>query len=163
MTFPVPRMSPSEAEAWTGLIRVCMLLPAELDSQLQRDSSMTHFEFAVLTFVRWMPESRASMTAIAEATNSSLSRLSHVCTRLQKRGLVEKSASASDARVTEVTLTSAGRRELVRATPGHIETVRRLVIDVLSDDDLADLARITRILGERLDPSCRGDGESAGQ
>lgn len=58
MTYTVPRMSASEGDAWLGLIAVCSLLPAELDAQLQRDSSMTHFEFAVLTFLRWSPGRR---------------------------------------------------------------------------------------------------------
>lgn len=155
MTYPVPRMTPDEAEAWLGLIRVCNLLPSELDSQLQRDSAMTHFEFGVMTYLRWMPESTASMSEIAEATNATLSRLSHVCSRLERRGLVQKSTSPADRRVSRVTLTHAGRRELVRATPGHIATARRLVIDALSPEDLADLARITAKLGEQLDPDER--------
>jgi len=155
MTYPVPRMTGAEGDAWTGLIRVCELLPSELDSQLQRDASMTHFEFAVLTFLRWTPGSTAAMSEIAEATSATLSRLSHVCTRLQGRGLVERTASPDDRRVTRVTLTGAGRRALIRAIPGHIETARRLVIDALSAEDLAHLARITALLGERLDPEDR--------
>lgn len=155
MTYPVPRMTPAEAEAWLGLVRVCDLLPSELDSQLQRDSSMTHYEFGVLTFLRWMPQSTASMSEIAEATNATLSRLSHVCSRLERRGLVDKSTSEADRRVSHVSLTGVGRRELVRATPGHIATARRLVIDALSPQDLADLARITAKLGQQLDPEER--------
>ena len=95
------------------------------------------------------------MSEIAEATNATLSRLSHVCSRLERRGLVQKSTSPADRRVSRVTLTNAGRRELVRATPGHIATARRLVIDALSPEDLADLARITAKLGEQLDPEQR--------
>ncbi|WP_396668257.1 MarR family winged helix-turn-helix transcriptional regulator [Microbacterium sp. R86528] len=155
MTYPVPRMTSAEAEAWLGLVRVCNLLPSELDSQLQRDSSMTHFEFGVMTFLRWMPESTASMSEIAEATNATLSRLSHVCSRLQRRDLVQKSTSPEDRRVSHVSLTNAGRRELVRATPGHIATARRLVIDALTREELAELARITAKLGDRLDPGQR--------
>jgi DNA-binding MarR family transcriptional regulator len=155
MSFAVPRMSPAEAAAWVGLIRVCDLLPSALDSQLQHDSSMTHFEFGVLSVLRTTPDSTITMTELAEATNATLSRLSHVCRRLQSRGLVERTASQQDRRVTEVRLTTAGRRELVRATPGHIALARRLVIDALDADDLADLARITATLEERLDPDAR--------
>jgi DNA-binding MarR family transcriptional regulator len=155
MTYTVPRMTPAEGDAWLGLIRVCDLLPSALDAQLQHDSAMTHFEFGVLSYLRWMPDSTASMSEIAEATNATLSRLSHVCTRLEARGLVEKSTSASDRRVTRTTLTAAGRRELIRAIPRHIATARRLVIDALSPEDLAALGRITAILGENLDPDHR--------
>ena len=65
--YPVPRMSPAEGEAWLGLVRVCELLPSELDSQLQRDADMTHYEFAVLTFLRWAPDASVSMSEIADA------------------------------------------------------------------------------------------------
>ncbi len=153
--YPVPRMTTAEAEAWLGLIRVCDLLPSALDSQLQRDSALTHYEFGVMTFLRRMPEATATMSEVAEATNATLSRLSHVCSRLQTRGLVLKSGCPTDRRVSRVTLTGAGRRELIRATPGHIATARSLVVDALSADDLAHLARITAVLGERLDPDHR--------
>ena len=66
MTYLVPRMSPAEGEAWLGLIKVCELLPNELDSQLQREASLTHFEFQVLTFLRWSQNSTASMSEIAD-------------------------------------------------------------------------------------------------
>ncbi len=155
MVYPVPRMSPAEAEAWLGIIRVSDLLPNALDSQLQRDAGMTHFEFGVLSYLRWMPEATATMSDVAEATHATLSRLSHVVSRLQARGLVSKSPSPADRRVSQITLTSAGRRDLVRATPGHIATARALVIDALSADDLAHLARITEVLGQRLDPERR--------
>jgi len=151
-------MSPAEGEAWLGLIRICQLLPNELDSQLQRDASLTHFEFQVLTFLRWSQDSTAPMSEIADATTATLSRLSHVCSRLQLRGLVEKGVDPGDRRVTRVTLASAGRRVLIHAIPGHIETARHLVIDALSDDDLAHLTRITALLGERLDPDDRFGG-----
>ncbi|AZS38650.1 putative HTH-type transcriptional regulator [Microbacterium lemovicicum] len=153
--YPVPRMSPAEGEAWLGLIRVCELLPSELDSQLQRDADMTHYEFAVLTFLRWAPDASVSMSEIADATSGSLSRLSHVCSRLERRGLISRSPSPEDRRVTTVALTGAGRRALIRAIPGHIETARRLVVDALSEEDLAHLARITALLGAQLDPESR--------
>jgi DNA-binding MarR family transcriptional regulator len=153
--YPVPRMSPAEGEAWLGLVRVCELLPTALDSQLQRDADLTHYEFAVLTYLRWASGASAAMSEIAEATNASLSRLSHVCSRLERRGLVVRAASPEDRRVTVATLTGAGRRALIRAIPGHIATARRLVVDTLSEEDLAHLARITAILGDRLDPEGR--------
>jgi DNA-binding MarR family transcriptional regulator len=158
MTYLVPRMSPAEGEAWLGLIKVCELLPNELDSQLQRDASLTHFEFQVLTFLRFKQDSTAPMSEIADGTTATLSRLSHVCSRLQLRGLVEKSVDPGDRRVTRVTLTGAGRRVLIHAIPGHIQTARHLVIDALSDEDLAHLTRITALLGERLDPDDRFGG-----
>jgi DNA-binding MarR family transcriptional regulator len=143
-------MSAEESQAWLGLIGVTQLLPAALDAQLQRDAAMTHFEFMVLTALRASPGSTLRMSRLAEATNATLPRLSHVCSRLEKRGMVERRPCAEDRRATDTVLTSVGRRALIRALPQHLETVRRLVIDALSPDQLRAAAEITAVIRERL-------------
>ena len=75
--------------------------------QLQRDASLTHFEFQVLTFLRWRQDSTAPMSEIADATTATLSRLSHVCSgcnsavwskKVSTRATDESLASPSPAR-----------------------------------------------------------------
>ncbi|UBH05846.1 MarR family transcriptional regulator [Leucobacter sp. Psy1] len=153
MHTTVPRMTEDESAAWLGLIGVTQLLPAALDARLQRKSSMTHFEFMVLTMLRFAPDSTLRMTALAEATNATLPRLSHVCARLEKRGLIERSPCPEDRRATNATLASDGRRALVLAMPDHIATARRLVIDALTPEQLTALAEITTVIRDRLGAS----------
>jgi len=155
MTRQVPRLDAEESAAWLSLVALTELLPSALDSQLQRDSDMTHFEFAVLSFLRFSPDSTLRMTDLAAGTNATLPRLSHVVTRLEKRGLVERVPCPEDRRATNARLTDAGRRELIRATPGHIALVRRVVIDSLDRDQLAQLAEIATAIGRALDPDQR--------
>lgn len=159
MAITVPRMTESESEAWLGLVGITQLLPAALDAQLQSESSLTHFEFMVLTMLRVAPDSTLRMTALAKATNATLPRLSHVCSRLERRGLVERRPCPGDRRATNVSLTGDGRRTLIHAIPGHIDTVRRLVIDALTSEQIASLAQIAAAIRTRLDPSsCSGPG-----
>jgi hypothetical protein len=54
-----------------------------------------------------------------------------------------------------VRLTSAGRRQLVRAVPGHIALVKDLVIDRLEPDQLLALVDALQPLVGRLDPQNR--------
>ncbi|MCK2035727.1 MarR family transcriptional regulator [Microbacterium sp. SSW1-49] len=143
-------MDERESRAWLGLVAVTQLLPAALDSQLQREAHLTHFEFMVLTVLRFAPQSTLRMTALADATHATLARLSHVCTRLEKRGVVERTPSPDDRRATDVRLTSDGRRMLIRAMPGHIATARRLVIDALTPAQLDALAEIAESITDRL-------------
>ena len=149
--FVVPRMDPRESRAWLGLIGVVERLPTALDAQLQRDSGLTHFEYMVLTALRHAPEATLRMTGLARQTNATLPRLSHVCTRMESRALVERFPCPSDRRATNVRLTSQGRRAVVRATPAHIDTVRHLVVDALTPEQLEQLAAITAAVGARLD------------
>jgi DNA-binding MarR family transcriptional regulator len=155
-SWHVPGMDEAESRAWLGLMRVAELLPAALDAQLQRDSDLTHFEFMVLSMLRFAPDGMLRMTELARDTNATLPRLSHVVSRLETRGLVRRAPDAADRRATNVSLTSTGKRRLTRATPGHIATARRLVIDRLTGDQLASLAEVGSIIG-------RGLGEAARQ
>ncbi|TXK13786.1 MarR family transcriptional regulator [Microbacterium hatanonis] len=143
-------MNERESRAWRGLIAVTQLLPAALDARLQRDAQLTHFEFGVLTILHTMRGPAMRMTELAEATNATLPRLSNVCSRLEKRGLIERSPCADDRRATNVGLTTAGRRALIHSIPDHIATVRSVVVDALSEEQLDALADITDTIIERL-------------
>ena len=154
MTRLVPRLDAEESAAWISLVALLELLPSALDSQLQRDSGLTHFEFAVLSVLRFS-ERPLRMTELAAGTYSTLPRLSHVVTRLERRRLVERTPCAEDRRATNVGLTDEGRRDLVRATSGHIDLVRRVVIDSLSREQLAQLTEIAGTIGRALDPEER--------
>ncbi len=155
MTRLVPRLDAEESAAWTSLVALLELLPSALDSQLQRDSGMTHFEFAVLSFLRFSREQTLRMTELAAGTNATLPRLSHVVTRLERRGIVERMPCPEDRRATNVRLTDIGRRELVRATPGHIALVRQTVIEPLDREQLVQLAAIADAISGALDPERR--------
>lgn len=153
MAFQVPRMDPLESRAWLALVGTAELLPTALDAELQADADMTHFEFMVLTVLRHSRGMR--MTQLAAATNATLPRLSKVVSRLVARGLVSRETDAVDGRAVTVLLTGEGRRALVRATPGHIALVRRLVIDRLTPDQLEALATALEPVVEALDPQRR--------
>lgn len=155
MVAHVPRMNAQESEAWLGLVALLELLPASLDAQLQRDSDLTHFEFTLLTQLRFAPEQTLQSKDLAGATNATLPRLSHVVRRLVERGLVERLPCPEDKRATNVRLTAAGRSAVIKATAGHIAHVRALVMDQLDDADLAALASITRAVNANLDPTDR--------
>ena len=145
-------MSEIQSDTWLQLIAVSELLPAALDAQLRRDSQLTHFEFAVLSLIQLSPQGALSPSSIAQALNATLPRLSHVLARLEERGLASRSVSPEDRRGVEVRLTTTGRRVVVKATPGHIETARRLALDPFSDDELTVLGEFLRRINERLDP-----------
>lgn len=147
-----PWLTPDQLRAWKQLIAVVELLPGALESQLQRDSGLSHFEYFTLAMLSEAPGRTLRMTALADRTNATLPRLSHVVSRLEKRGLVRREPCPDDRRATNAVLTTAGWDTVVAAAPGHVATVKDLVIAPLSDADIADLDRLTaRILG-RLDP-----------
>ena len=86
-----------------------MELPAALESDLQRTTGLTTFEYVVLANLSEADDRTLRMSGLASTANSSLSRLSHVVKRLADDGLVIKRVCADDGRVSVVE--AARRRE----------------------------------------------------
>ena len=148
-------LTPDERAAWLRLIAVVELLPGVLDAQLRADSGLTHFEYFVLAMLSEAPERTLRMTILAQRTQATLPRLSHVVRRLEERDLVERFPCPTDGRATNARLTAAGWDAVVAAAPGHVETVRHTVIDPLTPEQLEQLRGIGDALLGRLDPDRR--------
>lgn len=148
-------LSEDERAAWLRLVAVVELLPGALDSQLRADSGLSHFEYFVLAMLSEVPERTLRMGVLAQRTNATLPRLSHVVSRLKGRGLVERFPCPEDGRATNARLTPAGWDAVVAAAPGHVEAVRRHVLDPLTSTQLEQLRTIGDALLTRLDPDGR--------
>jgi DNA-binding MarR family transcriptional regulator len=93
------------------------------------------------------------MSSLAEVTNASLSRLSHLFKRLEQRGLARREPDPADGRFTNAILTEQGFHALADAAPRHVAHVRSLVIDVLSPEQLRRLGRDADRIMARIDTS----------
>jgi DNA-binding MarR family transcriptional regulator len=145
-------LNDGERAAWLNFAAILTKLPAALDTQLRRDAGLSHFEYVVLAMLSDAPERTLLMSDLAALANGSLSRLSHVVSRLEKRGWVHRAPCESDGRLTYARLTDDGLAKVVAAAPGHVEAVRSLVIDALSTSQLGQLEEIGGQVLKRLDP-----------
>lgn len=141
---PVPDLSGDDLETWAGLATVLEWLPAALDAQLQQSAGLTHFEYGVLYALAHAPERTLRMSVLAGYANSSLSRLSRAASRLESRGWLRRKPDPSDGRYTLAVLTAQGRKQVDRATPGHEATVRRLVLEPLTQAQRHQVRQISR-------------------
>jgi DNA-binding MarR family transcriptional regulator len=150
---PVKWLTAAEVESWLSVVRMMTWLPWSIDQQLRRDSNLGMVEYQVLARLSNKPARTLRMSALADLANSSLSRLSHLVTRLEARGLVRREPDPADGRFTNAILTEEGFRVLAEAAPGHVAHVRSLVIDVLSPEQLRRLGRDAERITSRIDTS----------
>jgi DNA-binding MarR family transcriptional regulator len=148
-----------EQRAWLRLAGVMLKLSPALDSQLQRDSDLTHFDYLCLAMLSEHEDRTMAMSGLAALANATLSRLSHVISKLERRGWVARRPSPTSRRVTLVQLTDEGYRVLVDAAPGHVENVRELVFEGLPREDVAALERIAGHIVDRIEG--QGPAEAA--
>ena len=142
-----------EQRAWLRLAGVMLKLSPALDSQLQRDSDLTHFDYMCLAMLSESEGRTLGMSELANLASASLSRLSHVVSKLEKRGWVTRCPAPHSGRVTLVSLTEDGWQVLVKAAPGHVETVRSLVFEGLAPKDVAALERLAGHIVECIESS----------
>jgi DNA-binding MarR family transcriptional regulator len=149
---PEPRwLEGIERDAWLSLIGVIIRLPAALDAQLQRDAGLSHFEYTVMVNLSNADDHVLRMSQLAALCHSSLSRLSHVVARLERRGWLRRDPCPDDGRATLATLTDDGFAKLASAAPGHVDAVRAYVIDALDPEQLGQLSAIGDTILGRLD------------
>ncbi len=79
-------LTDEELASWLAVVRLMTWLPWSIDQQLQRDSNLAMVEYQVLAMLSNSPQWTMRMSSLAEVTNASLSRLSHVVKRLETPG-----------------------------------------------------------------------------
>ena len=143
-------LTDDEQRAWRGLLQMTSQLNARMNRQLQDDYGVSLADYDVLVALSEAPEGRLRVFEIAGALAWEQSRVSHQLARMQRRGLVARQECQADARGAFAVLTDVGRAAIERAAPAHVETVRELVFDGLSRDQLAALTAITSRVLDRL-------------
>lgn len=136
-------LSADEQRAWRSYVAMSKQLNAALMRQMQAESELSMADFEVLVQLTDTAEGRVRYADLARALAWEKSRLSHHIARMQRRGLVDRQACASDARGAFVAITDAGRGAIERAAPRHVETVRELVFDQLTAAEISHLGAIS--------------------
>jgi DNA-binding MarR family transcriptional regulator len=139
-----------QQRAWLAFMRLQLRMTYEMNRQLQADSAVSLADYHVLNALAGAPDDTLSVRALAAEIGWERSRASHHTKRMAERGLVATGLAAHDRRVTEVSLTPAGRRALSSAAPGHVELVRRLFFDGLDPHVVRQLAESLETVYEHV-------------
>jgi DNA-binding MarR family transcriptional regulator len=146
-------LTAEEEQGWRAVAMVLHKVSWALECQLEQDSDLSFIEYHALARLSEERDRSLRMSELAVLTNSSLSRLSHLVTRLEKWGFVRRERGRSDGRFTIATLTKAGYAKLVASAPAHVAAVRQLVIDEFSPTELDQLREYCERIVARVDAS----------
>ncbi|RKT55875.1 MarR family winged helix-turn-helix transcriptional regulator [Saccharothrix australiensis] len=147
-------LSADEQRIWRGFMAAVTKFTEHLDRQMQRDSGMPMAYYEILVALSEAPGRALRMSELAVNCHSSRSRLSHAVAKLEKEGLVERRACASDRRGSIAQLTERGFAALDAAAPGHVTAVREHLFDVLTPEQLRSLHEISQAVDGGLRTEC---------
>jgi DNA-binding MarR family transcriptional regulator len=149
VTSPRWLTAPQE-QAWRRYRRMRTLLDLQIARDLHHDSGLSETDYDVLSTLSEKPGSQWRARDLAAQLLWSTSRLAHHLGRMEQRGLVTRQPSADDARGSLISLTEPGRAVLQQAAPPHVASVRRHLIDLLTDEEVATLDTIAQKVVARL-------------
>jgi DNA-binding MarR family transcriptional regulator len=156
----VPWLNEVEQRAWRAFLSVQSRLNAQLGREMQEQSGLSNADFAVLVRLSEHPDQRMRILELARALQWEKSRLSHQLTRMEQRGLLERSNCREDRRGAFVVLQPQGREAVESAAPKHVDAVRRYLFDEISAEQVATLTEICQAVLSRLELGCAGrEGE----
>ena len=136
------RLTAAQRRAWLNYMRVYHRLEYEMNSHLQAELGMSLGDYTVMNALSAADDHRMPLTKLATTIGWERSRLSHHLQRMSRRGIVERTQSVVDRRVTDVVLTEAGWEQLKHAAPRHVARIRQLFfadLDTAKESELADI------------------------
>ena len=123
------------------------LLPDVFSHDL-KEHGLSLSDYEILVQLSEADSRSIRMSELARLTLATRSRLTHQVDRLEEQGLVSRYTCTQDKRGLWAQLTDKGYALLVALAPIHVQSVRRNLVDVLSERELELLGAISeKILG----------------
>jgi DNA-binding MarR family transcriptional regulator len=141
-----------QEQAWRRYRRMRTVLDLQIARDLHQDSGLSETDYDVLSTLSEPPGSEWRARDLAAQLLWSTSRLAHHVGRMEQRGLVARQPSADDARGALISLTDQGWSVLQQAAPPHVASVRRNLIDRLTEEEVATLDTIAGKVIAELGP-----------
>ena len=141
----VHALDPQQLVTYFVLTEAVSLLQYQVEQQLRAEGDLSYVQFQLLARLA-DAHGPLTMTQLADGVVYSRSGLTYQAGLLEKAGLITRGPSPDDERATLVTITDNGLALVDRVLPGHVQVIRRLLLDPLSGDDLHHLGDImTRV------------------
>ena len=150
-----PWLSDEQQSVWRAFLRVSGQLNECVERDMQQVGQMPHAYYLILAMLSESPDRSLRMNQLAEVVRASQSRVSHAVARLEQAGWVRRVPAPGDRRGQIAILTDAGFDRLVEVAPGHAQTVRSIMFDPLSPEQLTQFGDICQTILASMETRAR--------
>ena len=146
-------LSPAEMTAWRSFITTTGDLLRASEHELE-PFGLDMGDYQLLAMLSEAPEQQLRMSDLADALRLTRGGLTRRMEGVVKKKLVTRVQSSEDGRVAFAQMTTKGVTTLNEVAPEHVETVRRLMIDLLTPAEVKAVGtafgKIRKNLAEEL-------------
>jgi DNA-binding MarR family transcriptional regulator len=141
--------SETHADAWIGMLEAHKRLTRALDAELEQLYGLSLSGLELLGRLAAADGRQLRLSALADESGLSLSRVSRLIDLLEARGLVRRRPCAEDARVVEAHLSDSGLTLIREAQATHFASLQDKFFDRLEPGELEVLAAVFRRVAAR--------------
>ncbi|MCE2736661.1 MAG: MarR family winged helix-turn-helix transcriptional regulator [Acidimicrobiaceae bacterium] len=142
-------LSPAEMAAWRSYIGTTGDLMRAIEKDLA-PFGLDRGDYQLLAMLSEAPDQRLRMCDLADSLRLTRSGLTRRMEGVLKKKLVARVQSEDDGRVAFAHLTPKGFDLLKTAAPQHLDSVRRLMIDLLSPAEIKAVASAFKKISANL-------------
>ena len=126
--------------AWTRLLRAHASTTRLLNTELQAEHGLSLNDYEALYVLAHAEGRRLKRVELSRRLLLTPSGVTRLLEGLERAGLVERISCPTDLRVAYAQLTDAGAEKLEVASCGHVGSIRALLEEHLSGDEIEELA-----------------------
>jgi DNA-binding MarR family transcriptional regulator len=145
--------TPHAVRAWTRLLRAHASTTRALSAELQDDHDLTLNDFECLLLLSNAEGGRLKRVELAKRLLLTPSGVTRLLEGLEGAGLVRRTTCPTDLRIAYAELTEEGRARLEAASCAHVASIRSLMEEHFSEDELTSLGDLL----DRLPGVAEGD------
>lgn len=137
-----PAPVPPAARAWTRLLRAHAATARRLSASLQAEHGLSINDYEALELLARSDGRRLKRVDLARRLVLTPSGVTRLLEGLEETGLVARASCPEDLRVTYALLTDAGAERLEAASCGHVGSIRAVLEEHLSGEEIEQLAEL---------------------
>ncbi len=144
-------LTEEEQQHWRALVTATTLIVRTLNADMLASHNLSMDDYAILAMLSEADDDRLRFGELADTLRVPKAHVTYRFRRLEGHGLVARESCESDARGAYAVLTAEGRCRIENAAPSHVRSVRELVLDHMTSQQLATVGSAMRAI---VDASC---------
>lgn len=146
-----PWLDADQQQWWRSYMGGTTVLIDQLDRDLRAAHDLSMAEYEILVRLSEADDRSIRMAELAAAVSHSRSRITHTIARLERDGIVRRTASCTDGRGVSAVLTDHGYEVLGQAAHTHVRGVHEYLVSRCSREDLEAVGRVFEAVRDGLE------------
>lgn len=146
-----PWLDADQQQWWRSYMGGTTVLIDQLDRDLRAAHDLSMAEYEILVRLSEAEDRSIRMAELAAAVSHSRSRITHTIARLERDGIVRRTASCTDGRGVSAVLTDHGYEVLGQAAHTHVRGVHEYLVSRCSREDLEAVGRVFEAVRDGLE------------